>query len=166
MRRTWHATTDPSNPESRNCARGLSGYRQIPLPQQFSQSKNSSLRRACAFREVSRDYCILLPFPFPAPPPRDIVAISATYGPFLVHDHRDIWGRCSSEQRSTRLARSRSKLCRYPRQRNKPRDAPTREYICRQRRVTPSSGSCTRHYLDKPRILSLKVVLKTQSYLG
>ena len=44
-------------------ARGLSGYRQIPLPQQFSQSKNSSLRRACAFSEVSRDYCILLPFP-------------------------------------------------------------------------------------------------------
>ena len=44
-------------------ARGLSGYRQIPLPQQFSQSKNSSLRRACAFCEVSRDYCILLPFP-------------------------------------------------------------------------------------------------------
>ena len=114
LRRTWHATTDPSNPESRNCARGLSGYRQIPLPQQFSQSKNSSLRRACAFCEVSRDYCILLPFPFPAPPPRDIVAISATYGPFLVHDHRDIWGRCSSEQRGTRLARSRSKLCRYP----------------------------------------------------
>ena len=111
-------------------ARGLSGYRQIPLPQQFSQSKNSSLRRACAFCEVSRDYCILLPFPFPAPPPRDIVAISATYGPFLAHDHRDIWGRCSSEQRGARLARSRSKLCRYPRQRNKPRDAPTREYIC------------------------------------
>ena len=46
-------------------ARGLSGYRQIPLPQQFSQSKNSSLRRACAFCEVSRDYCILLPSPSP-----------------------------------------------------------------------------------------------------